>query len=88
MAVNTKAQGTAAEIMKLGMINIAREFEAQKLDAAIVLQIHDEILVTAAQDSAQHVEQLITQKLESVVDWNVPLKVTLRIGNSWKEVTK
>ena len=88
MAVNTKAQGTAAEIMKLGMINIAREFEAQKLDAAIVLQIHDEILVTAAQDSAQHVEQLITQKLESVVDWNVPLKVTTRIGNSWKEVTK
>ena len=88
LAVNTKAQGTAADIMKLGMINIAKEFKTQQLDAAIVLQIHDEILVTAAQDSAEHVGRLVTQKLESVVDWDVPLKVTTRIGNSWKEVTK
>ena len=88
MAVNTKAQGTAADIMKLGMINIAQELKKQKSDAAIVLQIHDEILVTAHQDSAEHVQQLVIQKLESVVDWNVPLKVTTRIGSSWKEVTK
>jgi DNA polymerase-1 len=88
MAINTKAQGTAADVMKLGMIDIANEFKAQQLDAAIVLQIHDEILVTAAHDIVEQVGTLVTQKLESVVKWNVPLKVTARIGSSWKDVTK
>jgi DNA polymerase-1 len=88
MAINTKAQGTAADVMKLGMIDIANEFKAQKLDAAIVLQIHDEILVTASRDIAERVSALVAQKLESVVKWNVPLKVTTRIGSNWKEVTK
>lgn len=88
MAVNTKAQGTAADIMKLGMVNIAREFKQQKIDAAIVLQIHDEIVVTAAHDIVEHVQRIVIQELESVVDWNVPLKVTTRVGHSWKDVTK
>jgi DNA polymerase-1 len=88
MAINTKAQGTAADLMKLGMINIAQALKMQELDAAIVLQIHDEILVTTAQDKAEQVCNLVAQKLESVVNWNVPLKVTTRVGSSWKEVTK
>ena len=88
MAINTKVQGTAADVMKLGMINIAQEFKTRTLDAAIVLQIHDEILVTAAKEVSEEVCQLVTQKLESVVSWNVPLKVTTRIGATWKDVTK
>jgi DNA polymerase-1 len=88
MAVNTKVQGTAADIMKLGMIEIARTFKEQKLDAHILLQIHDEILVSAEISLADHVQRLVTDLLESVVCWNVPLRVTTRAGFSWKDVTK
>lgn len=88
MAVNTKVQGTAADIMKLGMINIAQNLKSQKMDAALVLQIHDEILVTASQCIVEHVQSIVTQQLESVVAWDVPLKITTRVGNSWKDVTK
>ncbi len=88
MAVNTKVQGTAADIMKLGMIEIARKFKDQSIDAQILLQIHDEILVSVAEPIANRVQQLVTDTLESVVHWNVPLKVTTRTGLSWKEVTK
>ncbi len=88
MAVNTKVQGTAADIMKLGMIEIARKFKEQNLDAQILLQIHDEILVSAQASIAEHVQQLVADTLESVVNWNVPLKVTTRTGLSWKDVTK
>ena len=88
MAVNTKVQGTAADIMKLGMIEIARKFKEQNLDAQILLQIHDEILVSATEPIAEHVQQLVADTLESVVNWNVPLKVTTRTGLSWKDVTK
>lgn len=88
LAVNTKAQGTAADIMKLGMINVAHEFKKQKLDAAILLTIHDEILVTAKAEYVHEIEKLVIAQLEDVVDWNVALKVTTRTGDSWKAVTK
>lgn len=88
LAINTKAQGTAAEIMKIGMIKIAEEFKRQKLEAAIVLQIHDEILVSAPEKQVEDVENIVKVQLESVVSWNIPLVVTTRHGSSWKEVTK
>lgn len=88
LAVNTKVQGTAADIMKIGMINIAHEIEHKQIDAALVLQIHDEIIVTAHHEIAHEIEKLITEKLESVVTWNIPLSVTTRQGHSWKDVTK
>jgi DNA polymerase I len=88
IAINTKVQGTAADIMKLGMIKITQEFKQNNLDAAIILQIHDEIVVTADIKSASHVEQLIARTLETVVAWDVPLKVTTRSGTTWKNVTK
>ncbi len=88
LAINTKAQGTAAEIMKIGMIKIADEFKRQKLDAAILLQIHDEILVSAPVEQVDKVEELVKEQLEAVVSWNIPLVVTTRHGASWKDVTK
>lgn len=88
MAINTKAQGTAAEIMKIGMINVARALKERQMDAAIVLQIHDEILVSCAESEAETVEKLVKTILETVVNWNVSLKVATRYGGSWKEVSK
>lgn len=88
IAINTCAQGTAAEIMKMGMIRLHEAFKHQNLGARITLQIHDELLIKTPQDQAQSVQDLTKKILESTVDWSVPLKVTLRSGKTWQDVTK
>jgi len=88
VAINTVAQGTAADIMKIGMIRVHELFHAKKLDAGIVLQIHDELLITVSQKHASYVETLVKSTLEQVVSWSIPLVITTRSGYSWKEVSK
>ncbi|MFI5333030.1 MAG: DNA polymerase I [Candidatus Babeliales bacterium] len=88
VAINTKAQGTAAEIMKLGMIAVDRALHNHNYDAHIVLQIHDELLISVDDAQKERVAALIKKELESVVDWKTPLEVTTRFGKNWKEVTK
>lgn len=87
IAVNTVAQGTAAEIMKLGMINVFHALRAKKYDAHILLQIHDELLLTVATTQLAEVEQLVKKELESVVSWDVDLVVATQSGKNWKEAS-
>lgn len=88
IAINTVAQGTAAEIMKLGMIALDKVFKEHNLDAKMVLQIHDELLISAPIDHIEQTKQLTVNTLQNVVQWNIPLIVTARSGNDWFEVTK
>ena len=88
IAINTKAQGTAAELMKKGMIDLEREFKEKKLDAQILLQIHDELLISVPKKQKAETEKVVKKALESVVNWEVPLIVTTRFGANWAEVTK
>ncbi len=88
IAINTRVQGTAAEIMKLGMINLNNALREQQLDAKIVLQIHDELILSIADNQLEQAQTIVKSILEGVVDWNVPLTVNLRAGSTWKEVSK
>jgi len=88
MAVNTVAQGTAAEIMKQGMIKLDAELKKQGFDAKIILQIHDELLISVAKEQHEAVEKVVREVLEHVVNWPIPLVVTTRVGADWKEVSK
>ncbi|HEV2917470.1 MAG TPA: DNA polymerase I [Candidatus Babeliales bacterium] len=88
IAVNTVAQGTAAELMKISMINLYHACMQEKIDARMLLQIHDELLIEVAQDQALPAVELVTQKLESVVQWNVPLRIATRLGPDWRMVSK
>ena len=88
VAINTVAQGTAAEIMKLGMINLDHALKKNHLRAKVLLQIHDELLISVPKDELVTTQELVKQVLEHVVDWNVPLEVSTRAGKNWKEVTK
>lgn len=89
IAVNTVAQGTAAEIMKLGMIAVDQALREQFPESYIVLQIHDELIISAPIDQAIAVEMLVKKCLETVIDgWNVPLEVMTRNGLDWKDITK
>lgn len=88
VAINTVAQGTAAEIMKQGMINLHNVLQEQNIDATILLQIHDELLIEVKKEQSKKAQELIKQELESVVNWPIPLVATIRSGQSWKDVTK
>jgi len=88
VAINTRVQGTAAEVMKLGMLKLNKALREQQLDAKIILQIHDELIISVSQTQLQQASDIVKSTLEKVVDWNVPLTVSLRSGNNWKEITK
>ncbi len=88
VAINTVAQGTAADIMKQGMIALDRAFKKETLSSKIILQIHDELLISVPVAEVIMAQNLVKTILEKVVSWDVPLVVTTRIGDNWKEVTK
>lgn len=88
IAINTVAQGTAAELLKIGMNKVFDTLVARGKDERILLQIHDELLLEVPQERAQEVEKIVKNTLESVVDWPVPLIVATRIGTDWKKVSK
>jgi len=88
VVINTRVQGTAAEIMKLGMLRLDNVLKEKSLDAKIVLQIHDELIISVHKEHAKVTNRLVKSILEEVVDWNVPFTVNLREGIDWKEITK
>lgn len=88
VAINTVAQGTAAEIMKKGMIKLAALFKEKHIGAQMILQIHDELIISVPQQELEIAQHMVKDTLEHVVDWNVPLVVNTRAGKNWKEITK
>jgi DNA polymerase-1 len=87
IAINTVGQGTAAEIMKMGMLAVNAALTKTKYQARVLLQIHDELLVEVAEHDAGAVEALVKTALESVVAWNIPLVVDTVVGKNWQEVS-
>ena len=85
VAMNSPIQGTAADIMKIAMVAVHRKLLESGLDARIVLQIHDELLVEAREDCAEQVRQLLQDTMKQAADLAVPLEVDAHIGKSWLE---
>ena len=82
IAMNTPIQGTAADIMKLAMINIYNELNKQNLKSKIILQVHDELLIEAIPEEKEKVEQILKQKMENVITLKVPLKIDIEEGKN------
>ena len=87
VAINTVAQGTAADIMKLGMLAVDKILQEQFPHASLLLQIHDEIITSAPKEQIKEIEQIVKTTLEAVVQWNVPLVVETGSGINWKQIT-
>lgn len=88
VTVNTPVQGTAADLMKIGMVKLAASYARENIPAQIVLQIHDELLISVKKGFEAQAEETARNVLSGIVDWDIPLEVTTRIGTDWKEVTK
>ena len=82
IAMNTPIQGTAADIMKLAMINIYNRFNEKKLESKIILQVHDELLIESKLEEKQEVEEILKQEMENVISLKVPLKIDIEEGKS------
>ncbi|MBZ5659083.1 MAG: DNA polymerase I [Acidobacteriia bacterium] len=85
-ALNTPLQGTAADLIKLAMIAIARELPEQKFKAKMILQVHDELLFEAPHDELDRLKKLVRKEMENVHDLAVPLVADLKAGPNWRDM--
>ncbi len=85
MARNTPIQGTAADIIKLAMVHVWQSLRDEGLQARLLLQVHDELIVEAPADEVERVKALLKEKMEQVVRYSVPLTVDVGTGRTWLE---
>ncbi|MBR2712738.1 MAG: DNA polymerase I [Bacilli bacterium] len=83
IAQNTPIQGSAADILKLAMINIFDEFKKKKIKSKMILQIHDELIFNVLNEEKEAVKEIIKDKMENVYKLKVPLVVDIEEGNNW-----
>ncbi|MBI5930318.1 MAG: DNA polymerase I [Chloroflexi bacterium] len=86
-AINMPIQGTAADIMKIAMLNLARELKARNYRAAMILQVHDELVLEVPEDEVDVVAPLIKGVMEQAYTLKAPLRADARIGKNWHEMT-
>ncbi|HAR41760.1 MAG TPA: DNA polymerase I [Bdellovibrionales bacterium] len=86
MAMNTPIQGTAADLMKLAMIDLEDQLTKQNFRARMIIQVHDEIVLDCPKDEAPAVLKLVTEVMESALTLDVPLKVNAAQGANWMEL--
>ena len=83
MAVNTPIQGSAADIVKKAMIDVQNEIEAQKLNAKLLLQVHDELIIECPIDECEKIKTILQNQMEKAAKLNIPLKVSVESGKDW-----
>ena len=85
MAINTPIQGTAADLIKLAMIRIAGILKRQRLTAAMIMQVHDELVFEVPEEEVEIVIALVKEEMEQVMVLRVPLKVVVNYGRNWDD---
>jgi len=83
VAINMRVQGTAADMIKLAMINIHNELEKRKAKTKMVLQVHDELVFDAHKDEVDELRPLIKELMENALPLNVPIVVDTGVGENW-----
>jgi DNA polymerase-1 len=86
MAMNTPIQGTAADLMKLAMIEIDRRLSEDGFKAKLTIQVHDEVVLDCPKDEVERVQRMITEVMEGAMKLDVPLKVNAASGDNWMDV--
>lgn len=85
VAMNAPIQGTAADIIKIAMIGVDHRLRAEGLKSRLVLQVHDELLVEAAEDEVETVEKILREEMEGAARMKVRLEIDMHTGDSWFE---
>lgn len=85
VAMNSPIQGTAADIIKLAMINVDRALKNEGIDAKLILQVHDELIVESAKTCADRAAEILKGEMENAAKTNVPLEAEVAMGDNWFE---
>jgi DNA polymerase-1 len=84
-AINAPIQGTAADIMKLAMVGVARRFKAEGVRSRITMQVHDEIVVDMLRSEQALIEQIVHEEMEGAAKLSIPLTAECGVGENWLE---
>tara|TARA_Y100000996_G_scaffold212448_1_gene166856 strand:+ start:1499 stop:4183 length:2685 start_codon:yes stop_codon:yes gene_type:complete len=85
VAINAPVQGSAADIMKIAMINAYRALKKSKLKAQLTLQVHDELIVDTPKEETDKVISILTKSMQEAANLDVPLEVDIGIGSNWDQ---
>lgn len=83
VAMNSPIQGSAADVIKIAMINVRRALKEAGIDAHLIMQVHDELIVEAAKDCADAAAEILVREMENAVKTNVPLTADCGMGENW-----
>ena len=83
VAMNTPIQGTAADIMKIAMINVYKELKKRGLEAKIILQVHDEMMIEAPENEKEEVKEIMKKEMESAIQLKIPLVAEISEAKNW-----
>lgn len=82
-AINMPIQGTAADMIKIAMNNIAKQFKESSFKSAMIIQVHDELVFEVYQNELEDVKRIVKKSMEDAIKLRVPVKVDIGIGNNW-----
>lgn len=85
LAMNAPIQGSAADIIKIAMINVTKKLYEKNLKSRLILQVHDELILNVCRDELDEVKALVKNEMEHVLDLKVPLEVDISLGDTWYE---
>ena len=85
VAMNSPIQGTAADIMKIAMINVQKRLSDANMKSRLVLQVHDELLIEAHESEVEQVKEILAYEMEHAAQLSVPLDVDMHTGENWYE---
>lgn len=83
IAMNTPVQGTAADLIKIAMVNVYKRLREENLEAELILQVHDELIVEASLKDADRAAEILKEEMQNVYEMKVPLAVDVNRGDSW-----
>lgn len=85
LAMNAPIQGSAADIIKIAMINVYNKLKERKLKSQLILQVHDELILNVKEDEFEEVKKIVVEEMENAVKLNVALDVDINTGKTWYE---
>ena len=83
LAMNAPIQGSAADIIKIAMINVYNRLKEENLQSKLLLQVHDELILNVKEEETAKVEKLVVEEMENVMNLSVPLDVDANFGDTW-----
>ena len=82
-AMNAPIQGTAADVIKIAMVRVYKRLKEEKLDARLILQVHDELIIEAAEKDKDAAAKILSEEMLGAVDFSVPMQADVNSGHTW-----